>query len=122
MPPETCLMPQVPCTLDDAEIVATVSLVSLMWTEILQCSGTVSLEANFFDLGGDSLAMMMLLFRVKEELEVDLAPVVLMDAPTLGQFSKLIHIARSAMSSSKGVNGRDEIRSKIETASSAELE
>ena len=72
-----------------------VSRVSLIWAEVLQRDGAVSLDESFFEAGGDSLAMMMLLFRIKEELAIELAPAALMEAPTLRRFCQMIGTAGS---------------------------
>jgi aryl carrier-like protein len=65
-------------------------VVGLIWEEVLQRAGHSSADENFFEAGGDSLAMMMLLFRVKEALGPELMPTALMESPTLGQFWRLV--------------------------------
>jgi acyl carrier protein len=45
-----------------------------IWNEVLQRFGDVSDSDRFFQLGGDSVAMMMLLFRVEKALRVELNP------------------------------------------------
>lgn len=55
--------------------------VAAIWAEVLQAPEPPCADANFFALGGDSLAMMMMLFRVSEEFGIDAAPVLLMDEP-----------------------------------------
>jgi len=57
--------------------------------EILQCR-VASRSDNFFDLGGDSMMMMMVLFRVGEELGVELPQGVLVEVPCLKEFCELI--------------------------------
>ncbi len=72
----------------------TESLVAPIWAEILQ-RPTVGPESDFFELGGDSVMMVMILFRVNEELGVELPSGVLSEVPTLGQFCKLIDELRA---------------------------
>lgn len=45
-----------------------------IWNEVLQRPGDFSDEDRFFQLGGDSVAMMMMLFRVEKVLHVELNP------------------------------------------------
>jgi acyl carrier protein len=75
-------------------------LIARIWTDVLQCGDPVTGEQNFFEAGGDSVAMMMLLFRVKEEFGVNLAPVDLMDAPTLQHFCRAVTVSRAALAGS----------------------
>ena len=75
---------------------ATQREMSALWCEILQTDGPVDSTANFFALGGDSLAMTMLLFRVQEVFGIELPAAALIEAPELGAFSALIDSARLA--------------------------
>lgn len=54
--------------------------VGSIWCEVLQRPQTPEPGDNFFGVGGDSLAMMSFLFRLQEELRVELSPAALMDA------------------------------------------
>jgi aryl carrier-like protein len=63
--------------------------VAPLWEEVLQRS-VASSHDNFFDLGGDSVMMMMVIFRVGEVLGVELPQGVLIETPTLKQFCQLI--------------------------------
>jgi len=63
--------------------------VTQIWREILQQPGLEPSD-NFFALGGDSLAMMMILYRVSEELCVQLPQAALLESPTLKQFCQVI--------------------------------
>ena len=63
--------------------------VAPLWEEVLQRSVANS-QDNFFDLGGDSVMMMMVIFRVGEVLGVELPQGVLVETPTLKQFCQLI--------------------------------
>ncbi len=57
-----------------------------LWAEFLAPSAPLKPTDNFFSLGGDSLAMTMVLFRIKEELGVDLPPATLLESPELRAF------------------------------------
>lgn len=67
----------------------TESVVSAIWADLLQQS-VIEPNDNFFDQGGDSLMAMIVQFRVAEELQVELYPGALNEAPTLRQFCGLI--------------------------------
>jgi acyl carrier protein len=58
---------------DDSSSVAGQTLTAI-WNEVLQRSGDLSDGDRFFQLGGDSVAMMMMLFRVEKVLHVELNP------------------------------------------------
>ncbi len=93
MPPESDLnAPSSPNQVDE--------LVVRIWADVLQCGGPVTGEQDFFEAGGDSVAMMMLLFRVKEELGVELAPVDLMETPTLQHLCRAVTVGRAALAGS----------------------
>ena len=68
--------------------------VALLWAEILQ-RPVASAADNFFELGGDSMMMMMVLFRIGEELGIELPHGVLVDTPHLGEFCQLIDRSRA---------------------------
>ena len=61
-----------------------------LWKEVLQMTHTPQLSDNFFSVGGDSMTMVMLEFRIKEELSVELPVGAVLVAPTLGELSALI--------------------------------
>ncbi len=60
-----------------------------IWSEILQ-RGDIGADADFFQLGGDSLQMMIMLFRVNETFGLDLTPEVVFENPTLGLFADAV--------------------------------
>jgi len=66
-----------------------------IWMETLQLD-SVNPGDNFFELGGDSLMTMMMLFRVSDDLNMDIPPDSLMDAPTLREFCMAIDGMKSA--------------------------
>jgi len=59
--------------------------VAEIWKEALQID-KIETDANFFEMGGDSLTTMMMLFRVGDVFDVELPPDTLMYAPTLREF------------------------------------
>jgi acyl carrier protein len=61
-----------------------------LWVEVLQSQSSPSPRDDFFALGGDSMLMTMLEFRIAEEFSVELPPGIILRAPTLGQLSALI--------------------------------
>jgi len=64
-------------------------IVGEIWMEALQLD-SINPDDNFFEMGGDSLTSMMMLFRVSDTLNMDMPPDALMDAPTLREFCKAI--------------------------------
>lgn len=54
-----------------------------LWTEVLPGAGVPAAADNFFALGGDSIGMITVLFRIKEEFEVELPSGSMFEAPTL---------------------------------------
>ena len=69
---------------------ATEHVVATLWREVLQTSELPRATDNFFDLGGDSMMMTMVEFRIKEELSVELPAGTLLGAPSLRDLSALI--------------------------------
>jgi len=76
----------------------TESTVSAIWSEVLQ-QDKINPEDNFFELGGDSLMTMMVMFRVNDDLHVELPPGAIMEAPTLREFCEMIDSQMDAMNS-----------------------
>ncbi|MFQ6197686.1 SDR family NAD(P)-dependent oxidoreductase [Streptomyces sp. NPDC000405] len=68
--------------------------VRLLWVEILGSSGAP--DDDFFETGGDSLAAVQLVERVREELGVELPISALFDHPTLTEFSTAVDEARNS--------------------------
>jgi acyl carrier protein len=60
-----------------------------LWAEIL-ATENVSTDSDFFQLGGDSLQMMTMLFRVSQDLGVELSPGAVFDAPTPAELAVLL--------------------------------
>jgi len=68
--------------------------VAAIWCEILQLGTSLHPTDNFFSLGGDSLAMTMVLFRVGEALGVELPAAALLETPELRGFCALVDSTR----------------------------
>ena|SRR5882724_11659031 len=81
---------------------STEGTVIAIWAEALQKDGGISADSNFFELGGDSLAMMIVLFRINEELGVELSPLALLEASTPVALSALIAAMRDSSSGDGG--------------------
>lgn len=65
------------------------SIVSLIWAEVLQYE-KIKPEDNFFEIGGDSLMVMMMLYRLNDELQIELPPTAIFENPTLREFCEMI--------------------------------
>jgi acyl carrier protein len=74
---------------DTPQFTETEHIVSGIWAEVLQ-QNEINPEDNFIELGGDSLMTMMVMFRVNDELQVELPPGSIMEAPTLREFCQMI--------------------------------
>lgn len=74
---------------DTTQLTDTESTVSGIWAEVLQ-QNKINPGDNFFELGGDSLMTMMVMFRVNDDLHVELSPGAIMEAPTLREFCEKI--------------------------------
>lgn len=64
--------------------------VAELWREVLSAEEIPNGTDNFFALGGDSMAMVMVEYRIKEEFSVELPPGALLAAPTLRELSALV--------------------------------
>lgn len=76
---------------DDTEHV-----VATLWCEALQMNELPAATDNFFALGGDSMTMTMLEFRISEELGVELPTGTVLNSPTVRELSAVIDAARVA--------------------------
>jgi myxalamid-type nonribosomal peptide synthetase MxaA len=81
---------------DAFQLTQTESVVYSIWSDVLQID-EINPEDDFFALGGDSLMTMMVLFRVNNELHVELSPSAIYTSPTLREFSQLIDSNREAL-------------------------
>lgn len=85
-----------PAASEDKTITATEEIersVAALWQEVLQTTEPPRATDDFFALGGDSMAMVTLEFRIKEDLSVDLPPGAILGAPTLRELSTLVAAA-----------------------------
>ena len=76
-------------------------VIAAIWKDILQMN-SVSIDENFFDLGGDSLLIVQVCERLKKELKPELAVVDMFRYPTirklsdyLGQEGKVVEFPRN---------------------------
>ncbi len=60
-----------------------------IWNEVLEFPN-IPADANFFDLGGDSLAAVTLFLRISEEFELDLPLAALAQTPTISALAQRI--------------------------------
>ncbi len=60
--------------------------IAQIWAETLQRPLRPASDENFFALGGDSLAAMIVLFRIGADLGIDVSVDALIAHPTLQQF------------------------------------
>jgi acyl transferase domain-containing protein len=65
-----------------------------VWQRVLSV-GSVGLHDNFFDLGGNSLTGMQLIGELNRELDAELSPIHLFDAPTVAALAKRLAPAES---------------------------
>ena len=69
---------------------ATEQTLGALWSEVLQTQQQPGAIEDFFDLGGSSMAMTMLEFRIMEEIGVELPIGALLGAPTIRELATLI--------------------------------
>lgn len=69
---------------------ATEKAMAELWREVLECAETPRPADDFFGLGGDSIAMVTVLFRIQEEFAIELPPGAIFGSPTLRELSALI--------------------------------
>jgi acyl carrier protein len=60
-----------------------------IWKQELE-QDCIEIEDNFFDIGGDSISMMKIVFRIREDLGADLNPGIMFDTPDIRGLSQLI--------------------------------
>ncbi len=65
--------------------------VAALWNEVLRTTNPPQPTDNFFDVGGDSMAMITLEFRITEQLGVDLTPGTIFSTPTLRELATLVN-------------------------------
>ncbi|MCQ4921644.1 amino acid adenylation domain-containing protein [Tissierella carlieri] len=63
-----------------------------VWQEVLNLE-EISIDANFFEVGGDSLKIMKLSSLIQSQYKVDIELVELFSHPTIEEMARLLHIA-----------------------------
>ena len=71
---------------DDREVETTVAAI---WRRVLKRE-TIARDLNFFDIGGDSLAVITLMFEIEQALGVELPVTMIYQAPSIASLSKAI--------------------------------
>ena len=84
------------CSSDALQLSKLERTVITIWSEVLQVDD-INPEDNFFELGGDSLTIMMVLFRVNDELHIELQPSAIAESPTLREFCQFVESNRNAL-------------------------
>jgi acyl carrier protein len=69
--------------------------VASLWQDALNTPCLPGPADDFFDLGGDSVAMIMIELRIKEEFSIDLPEGALLSAPSLRGLCQLIEANRA---------------------------
>jgi len=83
------------------------SLASL-WQQVLNTESLPHPSDDFFSLGGDSVAMILVELRLKEEFSVDLPEGVMLAVSSLRELSHLIE-ARSGLAETSGGGGMKDV-------------
>jgi len=71
--------------------------IASIWAEVLGTAEVPRKTDSFFELGGESISMMMVLFRVNEQFGVDLPPATPLERPVLAAFCERVESARRAL-------------------------
>jgi acyl carrier protein len=64
--------------------------VASIWQEVLNTSNPPGPSDDFFSLGGDSMAMIMVELRIREELSIDIPDGSILGASSLRELARLI--------------------------------
>ena len=88
---------------DAAEIGQTEELLIGIWRDVLGRE-EISSESDFFQLGGDSLQLMTLLFRIYQDTGIELDPGIVFQGPTVGQLAVAI-ASKQHPTEAEGVEG-----------------
>lgn len=75
---------------------AAIDTLAELWCEVLGITERPLSTDDFFSLGGDSMSMVMLEFRIKEQFSVELPASIILEAPTLHELANLIDEYRAA--------------------------
>lgn len=71
-----------------------------IWKDVLQRADSVAGSDRFFELGGDSVSMMMMLFRVEQLLHVEIAPEQVFEDDSLSAMISRIDALRASSAGS----------------------
>ena len=77
-----------------SELSVTERCVGKVWSSVLNVP-VVGSDQNFFELGGDSISMIEMLFKLSAELQMEVDPGLLFEEATLRGFCQLIDSAKS---------------------------
>lgn len=81
-------------TIREEGLTPTESVVAGIWAGELTAA-QISPESNFFELGGDSLLALNVLFLIGERFAIEMPPGSLMEAPTLREICRRIDLEKS---------------------------
>jgi acyl carrier protein len=70
-------------------------IVFSVWSEFLDCKA-LGPDSDFFELGGDSIAALNMLFALGSELGVELPPGALFENSTFGGFTTFVYEAMAS--------------------------
>ncbi len=90
-------------------------IVARIWADVLE-AGSVSVDANFFDAGGDSLRGVQLMMQVEEAFQLDAPARWLIEAPTVAGIAARVRQAleaRAAAAPAAGAAAREAASSLI---------
>jgi amino acid adenylation domain-containing protein/thioester reductase-like protein len=85
-----------------------------IWVELLKVE-RVSIEDNFFDLGGHSLLLTQLVFRVRQTWKIELPLRSLWEMPTIASLAQSIETAQKMGYSTLAINSKNQINWQAET-------
>jgi acyl carrier protein len=67
-----------------------------IWKDVLQRPEELAGSDRFFELGGDSVSMMMLLFRVNQTLQVEVTPEQMFEDDSFQRMITNIEVSRAS--------------------------
>jgi acyl carrier protein len=77
--------------------------IAALWREALEITESPGANDNFFTLGGDSIAMIMVELRIKEEFAVEFPAGAMLGTPSLRDLSDFVDRWRGSHCSSDNV-------------------
>lgn len=88
-------------SVSDAGTADTRQILIALWKEVLSADD-IHPDSDFFQLGGDSLQMMTLLFRIAQETGIEIDPGSVFENPTLEQLAQFIANAQLSPDGGEG--------------------